>query len=55
MNPITSYKKNNSKYSKCKYRGLHLFEDEGRRIGCVVKDIKGKKIIYKAIKEVTRK
>ena len=40
----------NSKYSKCKYRGLPLFEGEGRRVGCVVKDIKGKKIIYKGIK-----
>ena len=43
-------KKNNSKYSKCNYRGLHSFEGEGRRVGCVVKDIKGKKIIYKGIK-----
>ena len=53
MNPITSYKKKQLKilYSKSKYRGLHLFEDEGRRVGCVVKDIKGKKIIYKAIKD----
>ena len=46
---MTSYKKN-SKYSKCKYRSLHLFEGEGKRVGCVVKDTKGKKIIYKAIK-----
>ena len=29
---------------------LHSFEDEGRRVGCEVKDIKGKKIIYKGIK-----
>ena len=47
---MASYKKNNSKYSKCKYRGLHSFEGEGRRVGCVVNDIKEKKIIYKAIK-----
>ena len=47
---MTSYKKNNSKYSRCKYRGLHSFEGERRRVGYVVKDIKGKKIIYKAIK-----
>ena len=33
-----------------KYRALHSFEGDGRRVGCVVKDIKGKKIIYKAIK-----
>ena len=46
--------KNNSKYSKCKYRDLLSFEGEGRRVGCVMKDIKRKKIIYKAIK-VTRK
>ena len=32
------------------YRGLHLFEGEGKRVRCVVKDTKGKKIIYKAIK-----
>ena len=36
-------RKNNSKYNKCEYRGPHLFEGEGRRVGCVVKDIKGKK------------
>ena len=33
------------------HRGLHSFEGEGRQVGCVVKDIKGKKIIYKAIKK----
>ena len=50
---MTSYKKKkkkNSKYSKCKYRGLHSFEGEGRRVGYAVKDIKGKKIIHKGIK-----
>ena len=51
---MTSYKKKQLKYSKCKYRGLHLFEGEGRRVGYAVKDIKGKKIIYKGIK-ITRK
>ena len=49
--PMTSYnKKNYSKYSKCKCRDLHSIEGEERRVGCVVKDIKRKKIIYKAIK-----
>ena len=31
---MTSYKKKQLKYSKCKYRGLHSFEGEGRRVGC---------------------
>ena len=54
--PMTSYnKKNYSKYSKCKYRGLHSTEGEERRVGCVVKNIKRKKIIYKSNKKVTRK
>ena len=47
--------KNNSKYNKCKYRGLSLFKGEGRRVRRVVKDIKGKKIIGKTVKKATRK
>ena len=47
---MMSYKKKQIQNSKCKYRGLHSFEGEGRRVRYVMKDIKRKKIICKGIK-----
>ena len=56
MISVTSYKKNNSKYSKCKYRGFHLFKGEVRQVRQIIKDMKEKKIIGKAFKKkATRK
>ena len=50
--PVTSYKKKITQNIKCKYRALCSFKGEGSG---VVKDIKGKKIMNKAIKRQREK
>ena len=48
-------RKNTSKYSKYKYKSLHSLKSEGRQIRRLVKNIKGKKTVYKAIKRQQEK
>ena len=43
------------KYIKCKYRDLHLFKGEGRRVRCIVKNLKGRRENLQSNEKVTGK